>query len=112
MIKTALFGVIGATMLFNSNPMNTPKNIADNGSIDLNRVYTDVMLITDVEELEDYTFLLTLEDCNGNMWQYETDGDDYFIDDCVAVLMDNMNTVSIYDDEIIGVNYSAWTLTK
>jgi len=109
MVKNLIFGVLGAVLVASGA---TPKSVADNGAVELNRVYADTMLVTEVTELEDATYLLELEDYNGNIWEYETDIDDMFVDDAVAVLMDNMGTAEIYDDEIIGLNYSGWTLTK
>ncbi len=109
MVKNLIFGVLSTVLVTGGA---TPKCIAENGSVELNRAYASVMIVTDVVELEDETYLLELEDAAGNVWEYETDMDDMFIDDAVAVLMDNMGTVEIYDDEVIGLNYSSWTLTK
>lgn len=109
MVKNLIFGVLGAILVAGST---TPKNIADNGYIELKRAYMTVMQVTNVSELEDETYLLELEDYNGNIWEYETDMEDMFIDDTVAVLLDNMGTAGIYDDEVIGLNYSSWSLTK
>lgn len=109
MVKNLIFGVLSTVLVAGGA---TPKCIAENGSVELNRAYASVMIVTDVVELEDETYLLELEDATGNVWEYETDMDDMFIDDAVAVLMDNMGTVEIYDDEVIGLNYSSWTLTK
>ena len=112
MVKNLIFGVLGVALTVGNTFTFAPKNIADKGAVELNRVYVDVMNVDNVIELEDETYLLVLEDCTGNIWEYETDADDYFSGDCVGVLMDNVGTVSIYDDEIIGVNYASWTLTK
>lgn len=109
MVKNLIFGVLSTVLVAGTT---TPKCIAENGSVELNRAYASIMMVTDVIELEDETYLLELEDATGNVWEYETDMDDMFIDDAVAVLMDNMGTVEIYDDEVIGLNYSSWTLTK
>lgn len=109
MVKNLIFGVLSTILVAGAT---TPKCIAENGSVELNRAYASVMMVTDVVELEDETYLLELEDATGNVWEYETDMDDMFIDDAVAVLMDNMGTAEIYDDEVIGLNYSSWTLTK
>lgn len=109
MVKNLIFGVLSTVLLAS---VDVPKNIANNGSVELNRVYADTMLVTDVTELEDETYLLELEDVTGNVWMYETDIDDLAVNDSVAVLMDNMGTVKIYDDEVIGLNYSGWRLNR
>ena len=109
MVKNLIFGVLSTVLVAG---VTTPKCIAENGSVELNRVYASIMMVTDVTELEDETYLLELEDATGNIWEYETDIDDLAVDDSVAVLMDNMNTVSIYDDEVIGLNYAGWRLNR
>ena len=74
------------------------------GTIDLSRLYADTMRVTNVMELEDNrTYLLELEDGNGNIWEYESDDGNWFVGDCASVIMDNMNTKTIYDDEIIEI---------
>ena len=112
MVKNLIFGVLGVALTVGNTFTFAPKNIADKGTVELNRVYVDVMNVDNVIELEDETYLLFLEDVTGNIWEYETDADDYIVNDSVGVLMDNMGTVSIYDDEVIGVNYSGWTLSR
>lgn len=83
------------------------------GTVDLSRLYANTMRVTNVMELEDNrTYLLEFEDGNGNIWEYESDDGDWFIGDCASVIMDNMNTSIIYDDEIIDVFYSAWYLER
>lgn len=109
MFKNLIFGVLSTVLVAGAT---TPKCIAENGYVELNRAYASVMMVTDVTELEDETYLLELEDATGNVWEHETDIDDLAVNDTVAVLMDNMNTVNIYDDEVVGLNYSSWTLTK
>ena len=103
MIKNALFAVLGAFTVAGSTM---------HGQIDLSRIYADTMLITDITNFDDGTCVLELEDYNGFIWECETDADDFFIDDAVSVLMDNMGTKEIWDDEIIDVYYSGWYLEK
>lgn len=105
MINVALFGLVASLVL--SPTMHDVK-----GEIALNRAYTSTMIVTNITDLEDDTQVIELEDYNGNVWEYETDSTDLFIDDCVSVLMDNMETPIIYDDEVIMLNYDAWTLTR
>lgn len=105
MIKTALFGLIGAMVL-------TPTINNVGGEISLNRAYSNTMIVNEVIDLEDDTQVIVLEDYNGNIWEYETDSTDLFKNDCVSVILDNMNTPIIYDDEIVSIRYNAWNLTR
>lgn len=44
-------------------------------------------------------------DYNGNIWVFE-DSEDWQEDDIVSLLIDDMGTTTIYDDEIIALHYS------
>lgn len=110
MVKNFIFGLLGACTIFSGINTLSPIIHPVEGQISLNRIYADTMLVVDVKDLNDGTYLLTMEDCNGFIWEYETDAEDYFVDDCASVIMDNMGTPLIWDDEIVCVNYSAWTL--
>lgn len=90
----------------------TPTMHNNVGTVDLSRLYANTMRVSDVITLEDETYLLELEDGNGNIWEYESDDGDWFIGDCASVIMDNVNTSVIYDDEIVDVFYSAWYLER
>ena len=75
-------------------------------------LYPNTMKVTDITDLKDNTQVIELEDCNGNVWEYETDSTDLFINDTVSVILDNMGTDIIYDDEIVSIRYNAWTITR
>lgn len=92
MFKTALLGVI--TML------------------SVGTLYPNTMKVTDIIDLKDNTQVIELEDYNGNVWEYETDSTDLFINDTVSVILDDMGTDIIYDDEIVSIRYNAWTITR
>lgn len=92
MFKTALLGVI--TML------------------SVGTLYPNTMKVTDITDLKDNTQVIELEDYNGNVWEYETDNTDLFINDTVSVILDDMGTDIIYDDEIVSIRYNAWTITR
>lgn len=56
-----------------------------------------------VNEIKDD--LVYCVDCNGNIWIFEG-SEDWQEDDIVSLLMDNMGTTTICDDEIIATYYS------
>ena len=50
---------------------------------------------------------VTIEDCNGNLWQF--DGvEDYDIGDICSCVMNNCGTDNITDDEIVSVQYGGY----
>lgn len=92
MFRTALLGVI--TML------------------SVCTLYPNTMKVTDITDLKDNTQVIELEDYNDNVWEYETDSTDLFINDTVSVILDDMGTDIIYDDEIVSIRYNAWIITR
>ena len=62
-----------------------------------------------VVELDRAADVVTVEDSNGELWAF--DGcEDWQEGDCVSMVMHDMGTASIYDDEIVSVRYSAWEI--
>lgn len=61
-----------------------------------------------VYELDRENDLVTVEDVNGNLWQFEG-CKDWEINDICSMLMNGCGTTSIYDDEIVIVRYSGTT---
>lgn len=58
----------------------------------------------------EYDFVC-IESDDGNIWEF--DGSEGFsVGDCVSVIMDSKGTESIYDDEIVTVEISAWEITR
>lgn len=55
--------------------------------------------------------VVTVEDFNGFLWEFEN-CDDWFEGDCCSMVMDDMGTEIIFDDEIISVRYNAWNLER
>ena len=48
--------------------------------------------------------VVTVEDSTGNLWDYEVDADAVpVVGACVTLFMQDMDTESIYDDQIVGV---------
>lgn len=58
-----------------------------------------------VDKIEDD--ILVLVDYNGNEWIWEG-AEDYAIGDIVAAIMDDNNTITIYDDAIVTLRYAGY----
>ena len=67
--------------------------------------YPTTAVIYDLDREND---LVTVEDANGNLWQFEG-CEDWDINDICSILMDDCGTTSIYDDKIVMVRYSGTT---
>ena len=57
------------------------------------------------------TDTVVVEDFSGNLWAFYG-VEDWQIGDCVSLVMDDAGTEEIYDDEILSVRYSGWTLVR
>lgn len=67
-------------------------------------------LTTCVVELDKKNDVVTVEDSAGNRWQFYG-VEDWQEGDCASLLMWDNGTESIFDDEVHGARYGAWTLT-
>lgn len=69
----------------------------------------DVLMVSGVENIGGYDYIMTGIDQNGHEWQVvDEDLCDMYEGDIIAVMFDDMGTISIYDDEIIAWRYSGW----
>lgn len=67
-------------------------------------MYPAVGVVTDLDYEND---LVIFEDFNQNLWAMEGI-EDWFIGDIGALMMDDMETASIYDDEIMFACYAGF----
>ena len=66
--------------------------------------YPTCGIVVEINEEENLVFV---EDFNGNVWAFEGI-EDWFIGDICAMIMDDMDTETIYDDEIVMVRCCGW----
>lgn len=67
-------------------------------------------LTTCVVELDREKDVVIVKDSVGNRWEFYG-VEDWQEGDCASLLICDNGTESIFDDEIHGVRYNAWTLT-
>lgn len=67
-------------------------------------IYPNTYIVVAVDQQED---VIVLEDFNGNVWVWEG-AEDWFVGDVASALMDDQNTGSIYDDEILMLRYTGY----
>lgn len=67
--------------------------------------YTRLFVIDNIEILDDETQLLYLHDTVGHTWQYVTNIDDLFINDCIVGIMQSCGNEYIFDDIIVSIQY-------
>lgn len=72
---------------------------------DYNNLYAIAMVVykTDIENN-----IIIFRDFNGNLWQYQTEVEDWLIGDIAEILMDNNDTKIIYDDIILDARYCGY----
>lgn len=66
--------------------------------------YANTAVVTEVDKANN---LVTVEDCNGNTWQFTETEDWEFADTC-SMLMDSKGTASVSDDKTIQVTYCSF----
>lgn len=64
-------------------------------------------LTTVVYNISEATDTVTVEDYNGNLWQFKG-VEDWNLNDICSCLMDSKGTMLIKDDEIVKVRYNGW----
>lgn len=69
-----------------------------------NGLYPTAGIVHNVDYFADMIYIVTFD---GQEWAYEG-AEDWAIGDIIAMLMDDMGTELIYDDEIVAVNYLGW----
>lgn len=62
-------------------------------------------LTTVIYNMDRENDIVTVEDANGNLWEFEG-CEDWEIGDICSLLMFDNGTISIYDDEIIITHYN------
>lgn len=76
--------------------------------LSISMAYADIYPTTVIVRDFDYQYdLVICEDYNGNEWIFEGI-EDWDIDDMISMIMDDMDTSIIEDDEIIMVRYSGY----
>lgn len=68
-------------------------------------------LVSEVVELDKANGTVTVEDYNGNLWAF-AGVEDWEKGDACAMAMNDKGTESIYDDEIVNVNYQGWKISE
>lgn len=69
-----------------------------------NGLYPTAGIVRNVDHFADMIYIVTFD---GQEWAYEG-AEDWAVGDIIAMLMDDMGTELIYDDEIVAVNYLGW----
>lgn len=62
-----------------------------------------------VIDLDRENDVVVVEDCVGYTWEF-TECEDWFIGDGCVMVMDDMGTETIFDDEIVNVHYERFDL--
>lgn len=65
-----------------------------------------------VENIDDKTDVVTVENCNGYQFAFEAPRYDFFEGDNVSCVMSDMGTPSILDDAVISATYDRYDLLQ
>lgn len=65
-----------------------------------------------VENIDDTTDIVTVENCNGNQFTFEAPRYDFFDGDDVSCIMSDMGTASILDDAVVSATYDRYDFLR
>ena len=65
-----------------------------------------------VENIDDQTDVVTVENCNGNQFAFEAPRYDFFEGDDISCVMSDMGTPSILDDAVVSATYDRYDLLQ
>lgn len=65
-----------------------------------------------VENVDDKTDVVTVENCNGYQFTFESPRHDFFEGDDISCIMSDMGTKSILDDVVISATYDRYDLLQ
>ena len=71
-------------------------------------LYPETARVVDLDYAED---VVTVETFNGHLFAFEG-CEDYALNDCVSLIMDDCGTELIYDDAIVKAEYGGWELVN
>ena len=88
---------------------NKPVKISD---VCNTKLYAMGARCVSVENIDDQTDLVTVENCNGHQFVFEASRYDFFEGDDVSCIVSDMGTASILDDVIVSATYDRYDLLK
>lgn len=70
-----------------------------------NRYYAQCCVVTEVAHKANGLDLVTVENCNGFLYEFWSDEEDWDIGDAASVIMDTNGTELVTDDEVVAAKY-------
>ena len=87
--------------------VSTPVSAAPTTDGECKDLYPLTGIVTEVQEVDKDTDLVTMTCANGNQFSWYTDStDDWFINDLASCIMNSNGTDEGYDDEIVDPHYT------
>ena len=88
---------------------NKPATISD---VCNTKLYAMGACCVSVENIDDQTDMVTVENCNGHQFAFAASRYDFFKGDDVSCIMSDMGTPSILDDVVISATYDRYDLLQ
>lgn len=97
-----LLAVVLTTMM-----ITTPVSAAPTTDGEYKDLYPLTGIVTEVQEVDKDTDLVTMTCANGNQFSWYVDStDDWCINDLASCIMNSNGTEIVYDDEIVDAHYA------
>ena len=106
-MKTIIAIICMLVSMFSTS--NKPVKISD---VCRTQLYAMGARCVSVENIDDTTDIVTVENCNGHQFAFEAPRYDFFEGDDVSCVMSDMGTPSILDDAVISATYDRYDLLQ
>ena len=88
---------------------NKPVKISD---VCNTKLYAMGARCVSVENIDDQTDVVTVENCNGNQFAFEASRYDFFEGDDVSCIVSDSGTPSILDDMVVSATYDRYDILQ
>ena len=92
--------------------LSTSKKPAKISDVYRTQLYAMGARCVSAENIDDQTDIVTVENCNGNQFNFEALRYDFFNGDNVSCIMSDMGTPSILDDVVVSATYDRYDLLQ
>ena len=94
--------IIALTILATATPARAESNPT---AWDYDGLYARCCAIVDIQYGDDGINLITVQDCNGFLFEYYDDAEDLCVGDAMSIIFDENGTDEITDDIILAARY-------
>lgn len=113
-LLTIVSAVTGSTAVVSASADNScffsfDSNVSGYYLENANHIYPLTGIVTEVEEAENDSYIVTATTGNGSRFSWVTVDCDWYVNDLASMIMDSKGTETVIDDAVILANYAGVT---